>query len=98
MSKSFDNGVWTSLVANRMASGLKPLVRNEIMQFIESQGDYGATDQEIENGIGRPGNTVRPQRGELVKRGFLIDSGKWRPTVSGCPAIVWVLLWGNEKK
>ena len=48
MPKTFDNGVWTSEIANRMAAGLKPLVRNEILQYMEKMGTYGATDQEIE--------------------------------------------------
>ena len=90
MSKSFNNSVWTSVIAQRLSEGLKPLVRNEIMQYLEKMGDHGATDQEIENAIGRPGNTVRPVRGDLVRKGFLRDSGKWRPTVSQCPAIVWI--------
>lgn len=98
MPKTFDNGVWTSEIANRLAAGLKPLVRNEILQYMEKMGTYGATDQEIENALGRPGNTVRPQRGELVKKGFLRDSGEWRFTASYRPAIVWVICNDSVKK
>lgn len=42
-----------------------------------------------------PGHIERPsagnRRGELVTGGWVIDSGRRRPTRSGQPAVVWVL-------
>lgn len=60
-----------------------------VWYFVSTQGEYGATDQEIERGTGLGGNTVRPRRRTLIMRRMLKDSGKTRKTHSGRSAIVW---------
>jgi hypothetical protein len=50
----------------------------------------GATDEEICDIAGLPGNTVRPRRGELVLAGLVKASGRTRATRSGRQAVVWV--------
>lgn len=96
MARSFNTGAWTSEVAERMAAGLKPVVRHEVLRHLDGLGDYGATDQELENSLHRPGNTLRPTRVELVKEGWVVDSGKWRLTTSLRPAKVWTVSWKNS--
>lgn len=98
MPRSFDTGAWTSEVAERMAAGLKPIVRHEMLKFFDAVGKHGATDQELENALGRPGNTLRPCRVDLVREGYLQDSGQWRFTIANRPAIVWVPTWKTGKK
>ncbi len=47
------------------------------------------TDQELEELLELPGNTVRPRRRSLVQRGLVHDTGLRRKTHSGRRAIVW---------
>jgi hypothetical protein len=97
MPKTFDNGSWTSEVANIMASPLKKRVKNEIIDFLEARTTTGATDQEIELGLSRPGNTIRPSRVALAKRGLVVNAGgRWRFTISHRPAKIWVLMKYDE--
>lgn len=91
MAKSFENGAWTSEYAADLAKEFKPRVMDEIKAYLLTRKELGATDQELEHAIGRPGNTLRPSRVDLVKEGVVIDSGKWRLTLSKRPAKVWIL-------
>lgn len=52
----------------------------------------GATDEEIQNALGLPGNTERPARVALVQQGLIKDSGQVRKTASGRNAVVWVAV------
>jgi len=65
-------------------------LRERMLAFYAERGDHGATDEECQIDLGLSGNTQRPRRCELVRIGRLRDSGKRRPTASGCAAIVWV--------
>jgi hypothetical protein len=96
MPKSFENGAWTSDFAAKQAEQFKPLVKHEIYSQLYVREGLGATDQELEKALGRPGNTLRPGRVTLVKEGLVVDSGKWRFTESKCPAKVWILAIFNE--
>lgn len=55
--------------------------------------DPGATDQQISERTGIPLNSVRPRRGELVKQGWVRDSGKRR---NG--SIVWTYIPDREAR
>lgn len=88
--RTFDNGSWTSKEAAQQAEGFKSVVEKEVEQLMRSKGEYGATDQEIEMHLLRPGNTLRPARVALVKAGVLCDSGRWRHTLAKRKAIVWL--------
>jgi hypothetical protein len=92
MPRSFKNGAWTSAHAAKEAEQFKPQVRHEILAELHVRKGLGATDQELERAILRPGNTLRPGRVDLVKEGLVIDSGKWRFTEARKPAKVWVLV------
>jgi hypothetical protein len=83
-------GSETSKAAAEKAAKNKDILREKVYAFIDKQGPHGATDQEVEAGTGIPGNTVRPRRGELAKRGRVVKTDRKRPTASGSGAGVWV--------
>lgn len=90
--RSFNNGVWTSEIAVTNTQELHIQNKAKVLEYLKSQGDHGATDQEIEGATGIPGNSERPARLSLVKAHKVADSGRWRPTRAGLPAIVWVAV------
>ena len=64
-------------------------VRHRVHDFIDEQGDGGATDEEIIDAIGGNPSGIRPRRIELVQAGLVRDSGKRRATRSGRQAVIW---------
>lgn len=81
----------TSEVAARSVRGFTGAQRARVLAFIASRGPHGATDDEGESALGIKPQTYTPRRGELVKAGFVVDSGVRRPTASGRPAAVWIV-------
>lgn len=70
-----------------------PVVRGiqaQLLDCIRKQGAHGITDDEMEQLLGLKHQTVSAQRRQLVKQGYIHDSGKTRPTRSGRRATVWV--------
>ena len=65
-------------------------LRLKVLAFIRGTGEGGATDHEIQAGLGMNPSTQRPRRGELVKAGLVENSGRTRATPSGRQATVWV--------
>jgi len=65
-------------------------LREEVFAFIESGGESGATDEEIQDGLEMGANTQRPRRVELVEAGRVVDSGATRLTASKRDAVVWL--------
>lgn len=67
-----------------------------VQDFIEGNGEYGATDEEIIEAAFAVGyvsaNSLRPRRVELVRDNVVMDSGERRKTRSGRKAIVWVVI------
>jgi uncharacterized protein (DUF433 family) len=61
-------------------------LRDRIFAFIELKGKKGATDKEVQKALGVKVTTEVPRRGELVKAGRVVNSGKFRRR-----AIVWVV-------
>lgn len=59
-----------------------------VLDYLVSQGDYGATDHEIDSAL-EPESTLRPRRVGLHKKGQVEDSGERRQTKSGRWATVW---------
>jgi hypothetical protein len=68
-----------------------PDARGRILAFIASRGPDGATDDEGETALGIRCQSYTPRRGELARLGLVVDSGRRRPTGSGCPAAVWIV-------
>lgn len=77
--------------AKRIASAA-PTLRAQVLAYIASRGDFGATDEEGEDATGLKPQTYTPRRWELVHAGSVRDSGKRRKTKSGSSAAVWVVV------
>ena len=84
------SGAGTSEAAARGVEGDAAALRKAVLRFLLQRGSEGATDEEIQQGLGLRGDTQRPRRWELVGAGLVRDSGQRRPTASGRAAVVWV--------
>jgi len=88
---SYHNGTLTSRAA---AETVRPCVNSQaarVWGFIESQGERGATDKEIQAGLQLDGNSQRPRRVWLMRNGFVKPKGA--PCERGVRerSIVWVV-------
>jgi len=66
--------------------------RAAVLRFIESRGRYGATDDEIQLGLGMSPSTERPRRIELFEARLIVKSGVQRYTRAGRSAEVYMAL------
>lgn len=64
-------------------------LRQRVLDYIESRGAAGATDQECQTDLGMDESTQRPRRWELAQARLITQSGT-RRTKSGRAATVWV--------
>lgn len=64
--------------------------RGRVLTFIRGCEERGATDDEIQHALMMNPSTERPRRVELVRMGFIRDSGRVRPTQTGRAAVVWI--------
>lgn len=64
--------------------------RHAVLASILQAHRDGATDEELQTALAMNPSTQRPRRVELVEGGFVVDSGKRRPSRSGNASIVWV--------
>jgi len=87
----------TSRLAAIEALPFAATARGKVLQFIASKGAYGATDEEIQDGLRMRANTQRPRRVELVDMGWIEDSGQTGRTQSGRQCVVWCLCEKEEK-
>jgi hypothetical protein len=78
----------TSYIAAEKTLGHSGTARRKVLAEIV-EGWPGLTDEEVQERLRMPPNTERPRRVELVRMGFVKDSGVRRPTVWGNPSIVW---------
>lgn len=85
------NRTWTSEEANERSEPFKRGTQMKVFAYLHGQGKHGATDQEIEDGTGIPGNSERPARLSLEKEGAIKRTKRTRLTRAGFPAIVWVV-------
>jgi hypothetical protein len=72
-------------------SGTARLRVLEAVADISAEVAGGLTDYEIEQRTGMRHTTASARRNELVAGGWLVDTGKRRPTDTGSLAIVWSL-------
>jgi transcription initiation factor IIE alpha subunit len=63
--------------------------RAAILRFIASRGALGATDDEMQLGLGINPSTQRPRRIELYEGGHIVKLKATRSTRSGRMAAVW---------
>ena len=65
-----------------------PSNRVRLYHYFLTQGKSGSTDEEAEDALGLPHQTVSAVRGELVKAGAVVDTDLCRWTRSGKKATV----------
>ena len=80
------NGSATSAAA---ADSLAPATLNAMQRRVyELLCRRPSTDEEIADELSMNPSTVRPRRGELARRGLIVESGT-RRTSSGRMAVIW---------
>lgn len=91
----FVKGSDTSEDAADSIEGVSEAMRWQVLRAIRGELGRGMNDDEIERALGMRHQTASARRRELVKEGYVVDSGKRRETSSGRTAIVWVVPeWG----
>lgn len=80
----------TSKNAARSMRGREPSDRQRVHEFLAQRGEYGATDEEIEEALGLRHQTASARRRGLCIKHKVRDSGATRATSSGRQATVWV--------
>lgn len=86
----FVAGSATSEAAAEAISPDAPTLRRLVLDALREAGERGMTDQEIQRRLDMDPSTERPRRGELVKAGLVVDSGRQRKTTSDRNAVVWI--------
>jgi|GEM_PF-601628 len=74
--KVYDNGTLTSRTAAESARVFVNSQAARVHAFIESQGERGATDKEIQAALKMPGDSQRPRRVWLRDHGFIQQKGE----------------------
>jgi transcription initiation factor IIE alpha subunit len=64
--------------------------RAAVLRFIESRGKHGATDDEIQCGLGMNPSTQRPRRIELYEGHHIAKLKSTRLTRGNRQAVVWI--------
>lgn len=79
--------------ARDAAAAIAPVVhsqRERVLHLIRINGEFAATDEEMQDILGLNDNSQRPRRVALVTAQLVKDSGRTRKTRSNRDAIVWV--------
>ena len=85
--RTFNNGVWTSELANKRANKERNGAR--VLAYLQALGEQGATDDDMQLGLPMDGNSQRPARRQLELDGLILRTTRTRPTTKGNPALVW---------
>ncbi len=81
-----------SPTSEHAASLIEPqTLKSKVFLYIVECGRDGATDDEIQVRLDMNPSTQRPRRVDLVREGFVTDSGRKRKTRGNRNAVVWVL-------
>ena len=86
----FSNASTSLEAAMSMQGGEGSTARGRVLAFIVSRGAHGATDDEVEIGIGMSHQTASARRRELDLRRLIVKDGTKRKTRSGRNAQVWI--------
>lgn len=81
----------TSVQAAERASKRAPRHRELAWKTLLAHPE-GLTDFELAELTGLAQTSVGKRRGELRDKGFVVDTGKRRPSPSGSPSIVWAVV------
>lgn len=82
-----------SKTSREAAERIRPstsVARQKVYEAIFASGERGLTDAEMYQATGLASDTARPRRCELVRGGYVRDSGRERPSPSGRAMIVWI--------
>jgi len=88
--KPFHNRTLPSRAAAESARSFVRSQAVQICEYIESQGDHGASDKEIQTVLAMDGNSQRPRRVWLRDHGFIQAKGEPEDIVLRDGATVWV--------
>lgn len=80
----------TSKAAARSIKPKLPSLKAVVFSFVSKCGEYGCTDEQAQMALGMDPSTQRPRRVELVREGWVANSGRQRLTQSNRMATVWV--------
>jgi hypothetical protein len=64
--------------------------RAAVLRFLETRGSFGATDDEMQLGLGMNPSTQRPRRIELYEVRAIAKTKQTRKTRTGRSAVVWI--------
>jgi len=78
----------------RLKSECLPVI-DQLLYVISFWGRHGATDDELEEWLDVPHQTLSARRRDAVLAGLIKDSGEKRKTRTGTPARVWVVDLGR---
>ena len=92
MTTLVHNQTPTSKAAARSMEGCAATLREQVYDYLMSQGLRGDSDEEIQEALSMNPSTERPRRGELQKAGRVMTLGEIRHTHSGRCAAVWVAV------
>ena len=90
-----------SATSKAAAKAIEPVAgtqRGRMLAQIKEFGFFGMTDQDFSRICFLPGDSVRPRRGELLKAGLIVNSGRTRKTPKGRDAVVWVAVEHQTKE
>lgn len=90
--KAYDNGTLTSRTAAESARVFVNSQAARVHAFIESQGERGATDKEIQTALKMAGDSQRPRRVWLRDHGFIKLKGEPSETIVRDRCAVWVFV------
>ncbi len=82
----------TSCAAANSVEDAAGTLRALVFESILASGEAGMTDENIQEDCDMPGSTERPRRVELMKLGYVWDSGRKAKTKSGRAAVLWVAV------
>jgi len=82
-------GIDTSIAAADTVAGVAGPLRRMVYKAVHEAGYRGLTTDEIAAALRMPRYSVQPRTTELKHDQRICDSGRRRPNVSGCNAIVW---------
>jgi hypothetical protein len=88
-----------SATSEAAAAAIEPhaaTLRGQVLAFIRSRGERGATDEEMQDLIPMPSSTQRPRRVELWRARQIVPAELQRKTKSGRLAVVWVAASSNH--
>jgi hypothetical protein len=82
-----------SVTSRQAAVEVQPAVsemQQRVLEFIQSKGADGATDEEVYVALGMNPSTERPRRVELCRKRLVVPSIRMRRTATGRKARVWL--------